>query len=66
MKWVFGFDINVPVLCLTAGERREIFYSASNVGIVYDYCSKTMTHLRGHVSTNSAKIVKKKCNFLAK
>ena len=49
MEWVFGFDVNVPVINLSDEERCQIFYTASNIGILYNYCTKTMNHLRGHV-----------------
>ncbi|XP_063918650.1 cilia- and flagella-associated protein 251-like [Zophobas morio] len=50
MEWVFGFDVNVPVINLSDEERCQIFYTASNIGILYNYCTKTMNHLRGHQS----------------
>lgn len=31
-------------------DRKEIFYAAANVGILYNYFTKTMIHLKGHVS----------------
>ncbi|KYB25656.1 WD repeat-containing protein 66-like Protein [Tribolium castaneum] len=65
MEWVFGFDISIPVLSLTAGDRREIFYSATNVGIVYNYCTKTMVHLRGHQSKIVSVSVDRSCRWLA-
>ncbi|XP_044268717.1 cilia- and flagella-associated protein 251-like [Tribolium madens] len=65
MEWVFGFDISIPVLSLTAGDRREIFYSATNVGIVYNYCTKRMIHLRGHQSKIVSVSVDRSCRWLA-
>ncbi|RZB39895.1 WD repeat-containing protein 66-like, partial [Asbolus verrucosus] len=48
MKWTFGFDVTVPVINLTDENRRQIFYTAANTGILYDYCKKEMVHFRGH------------------
>jgi hypothetical protein len=65
MEWTFGFEITVPLINLTIDDRREIFYTASNVGILYNYCTKKMVHFRGHVSTYCDK-EPFKCYFSAK
>ncbi|KAJ3622247.1 hypothetical protein MTP99_002770 [Tenebrio molitor] len=64
MEWTFGFEITVPLINLTIDDRREIFYTASNVGILYNYCTKKMVHFRGHQSKITSVSVDKSGRWL--
>ncbi|CAH1119104.1 unnamed protein product [Phaedon cochleariae] len=48
LQWSFGINARVKVRNMTTATRREIFFASSHFPILYDYCSRTMTHLEGH------------------
>ena len=44
----FNKDIDQGVHFLTDDERTEIFYSAANTGVIYNYATKQQKLLQGH------------------
>uniref|UniRef100_A0A6P7GDS0 Cilia- and flagella-associated protein 251 n=1 Tax=Diabrotica virgifera virgifera TaxID=50390 RepID=A0A6P7GDS0_DIAVI len=46
--WSFGMNWKVNIVNLTKEGRNEVFYSSSNVPIIYNYCNQTLVHLGCH------------------
>ncbi|EFN85969.1 WD repeat-containing protein 66 [Harpegnathos saltator] len=49
LRWSFGINPGVPMINLTTDNRTLLAYACSHVVMMYDYSSKTVSPLQGHV-----------------
>ncbi|XP_019887808.2 cilia- and flagella-associated protein 251-like [Ooceraea biroi] len=51
LQWSFGINPEAPVINLTTENRTLLAYACSHVAMIYDYDSRKMLSLQGHVGT---------------
>ncbi|XP_046142619.1 cilia- and flagella-associated protein 251-like [Osmia bicornis bicornis] len=49
LLWSFGINSEVPIINLTTENRTIIAYACSHAVIIYNYESKDVVNLQGHV-----------------
>ncbi|XP_071557999.1 cilia- and flagella-associated protein 251-like [Temnothorax nylanderi] len=49
LQWSFGMNPEAPVINLTTENRALLAYACSHVAVIYDYSSRKMLPLLGHV-----------------
>ncbi|XP_032685400.1 cilia- and flagella-associated protein 251-like [Odontomachus brunneus] len=49
LRWSFGINVEVPVINLTWDNCTLLAYACSHVTMIYDYSSRTVSPLQGHV-----------------
>lgn len=50
LVWSYGFSPVVPVLNLSTPKRKQVLFTSSHVGIIYDFRYNKQRILEGHVS----------------
>lgn len=50
LQWIHGLNENTPIINMNGDNRNQVFYAAAYNGVLYDYITKKMNFLQGHVS----------------